>query len=102
MVAVLQVYVFDPKEPQESRGCCERKRLITEEFPSGIEDDLPLPANLDAVYYSYQDKMQYFIKDENLWRNRVFDPRQRRVYNSIEYLGKWYDRWMDICDVQAH
>ncbi|PVD30417.1 hypothetical protein C0Q70_09683 [Pomacea canaliculata] len=95
------VYVYDPKEPEETRGCCVRKRKITEEFPPAGGHD-PLPANLDAVYYSYQDKMQYFIKGENLWRNKIFDPRDRRTVNSVELVGKWYDRWMDICDVQAH
>ena len=99
---MLQVYVVDPMEPQETRGCCVRKRRISEEFPPATEGDLPLPDKLDAVYYSYGDRMQYFIKGENLWRNRVFDPRQRRAVNSVEFMGKWYERWMDICDVQAH
>jgi hypothetical protein len=51
MVVVLQVYVYDPKETQESQGCCERKRLIMEEFPSGIDGNLPLPANLEATHH---------------------------------------------------
>nr|KAG5688239.1 hypothetical protein BaRGS_034281 [Batillaria attramentaria] len=94
------VYVYDPKEPEESRGCCVRKRKIWEEFPPAEGQD-PLPADLDAVYYSYQDKMMYFFKGEKLWKNSVFDPRQRRIYNSVELLGNWWQRWMDICDVQA-
>lgn len=95
-----QVYVYDPKEPLETRGCCVRKRKIWEEYPPA-EGHAPLPGKLDAVYYSYQDKMQYFIKDESLWRNKFFDPRQKRLINSVELTGNWYDRWMDICDVQA-
>ncbi|KAL8623615.1 hypothetical protein ACOMHN_051057 [Nucella lapillus] len=96
------VYVYDPREPEESQGCCVRKRKIVEEFPPASDQDRPLPAKLDAVYYSYGDQMMYFIKGEGLWRNRVFDPRQRRQVNSVQFLGKWYNKWMDICDVQAH
>lgn len=95
------VYVFDPKEPQETRGCCVRTRKITEEFPSP-EGDKPLPENLDAVYYSYKDSAMYFIRDEEVWQNTLFHPRQKHVKNSVKYLGKWYEKWFDICDVTTH
>lgn len=95
------VYVFDPKEPKETRGCCVRQKKITEEFPS-IEGDKPLPANLDSVYYSYKDTAMYFIRDEEVWQNVLFHPRQKHVKNSVKYLGNWYEKWFDICDVTTH
>lgn len=93
------VYVFDPVAPPEERGCCVRKTSIQEEFPAA-SGQRPLPSHLDAVYYSYKDKMQYFFKGDDYWRNKLYDPRQRRTNNLVEYMGKWYDKWFDICDVQ--
>ncbi|CAG5116421.1 unnamed protein product [Candidula unifasciata] len=94
------VYVYNPAAPESDRGCCVRKRKIIEEYPPA-EGHRPLPSNLDVVYYSYKDKTMYFFKGDNLWRNKLFDPRQRRIHNSIEFLGPWYQKWMDICDVVA-
>lgn len=93
-----EVYVYNPTATDSEKGCCVRKRKIVEEFPPA-EGHNPLPSNLDVVYYSYRDKMMYFFKGEGLWRNKLFDPRQRRTVNSIEYVGHWYDKWVDICDV---
>ncbi|GFO13658.1 matrix metalloproteinase-21 [Plakobranchus ocellatus] len=95
------VYVYNPTARHDEKGCCERKRTIQEEFPAA-EGEKPLPSHLDAVYYSYKTKMQYFIKGDNYWRNRLFDPRQHRISNEVEYMGKWYDKWLDICDVDVH
>ncbi|CAG5125754.1 unnamed protein product, partial [Candidula unifasciata] len=91
------VYVYNPVASESERGCCVRKRKIVEEFPPA-EGHEPLPSNLDVVYYSYKDKMMYFFKGDKLWRNKLFDPRHKRVNNSIEYLGPWYHKWVDICD----
>ena len=96
-----QVYVYDPKEPKETRGCCVRKRKIVEEFPPA-EGSKPLPANLDSVYYSYKDSAMYFIRDEEVWQNVLFHPRQKHVKNSVKYLGHWFEKWFDICDVTTH
>ncbi|KAL8587048.1 hypothetical protein ACOMHN_023438 [Nucella lapillus] len=96
------VYVYNPYSTQEARGCCERIRPINEEFPSAPDSKVPLEGRLDAVYYSYADGMQYFIKGEKLWRNRVFDRQSLAGVNSVEYMGKWYDYWLDICDVETH
>lgn len=71
-----------------------RKSTIVEEFPPE-PGHKALPANLDAVYYSFRDNMLYFFKGEELWRNKLYDP----IHNSVEYLGHWYDKWVDICDV---
>lgn len=95
------VYVYDPKEPKETRGCCVRKKKITEEFPPA-EGSKPLPANLDSVYYSYKDSAMYFIRDEEVWQNVLFHPRQKHVKNSVKYLGNWFEKWFDICDVTTH
>ncbi|XP_041371054.1 matrix metalloproteinase-21-like [Gigantopelta aegis] len=92
------VYVYDPKEPEDTRGCCVRKRLVTEEYPA-LEGETPLPANLDAVYYSYKDKAMFFIKGEEYWINSLYHPKQKVIQNAIEYKGKWYEKWFDICDV---
>ncbi|XP_055878666.1 matrix metalloproteinase-21-like [Biomphalaria glabrata] len=93
-----EVYVYNPTATDNEKGCCVRKRKIIEEFPPA-EGHNPLPSNLDVVYYSYKDKMMYFFKGEDLWRNKLFDPRQRRTVNSIEYVGPWYHKWKDVCDV---
>ena len=92
--------MYDPLAPPEEKGCCVVKTTLQEEFPAA-EGEQPLPAHLDAVYYSYRHKMQYFFKGEDYWRNKLYDPRQRRVRNSVEYMGKWYDKWFDICDVHG-
>lgn len=92
--------MYNPVAPETEKGCCVRKRKIVEEFPPA-EGHEPLPSNLDVVYYSYKDKMMYFFKGEKLWRNKLFDPRQRRIHNSIEFMGPWYQKWVDICDVTA-
>ncbi|XP_076461306.1 matrix metalloproteinase-21-like [Babylonia areolata] len=98
-----KVYVFDPKEPAETRGCCVRITNLVDEFPAPAGSASHVMSHLlDAVYYSYADRMQYFFKGEDYWRNRVFDPRQRHIVNSAEYMGKWYTKWLDICDVQTH
>ena len=96
-----QVYVFDPKEPKETRGCCVRQNKLADEFPAA-EGSKPLPPNLDSVYYSYKDSSVYFIRDEEVWQNVLFHPRQKHVKNSVKYLGKWYEKWFDICDVTTH
>lgn len=96
-----QVYVFDPKVPESSQGCCLRKGKIQEEFPA-IEDSQPLPNNIDAVYYSHVDESMFFIKDEDVWQNIAFHPRQKHLTNGLKYIGKWYEKWFDICDVTTH
>ncbi|XP_045190503.1 matrix metallopeptidase-21-like [Mercenaria mercenaria] len=95
------VYVFDPKVPEESRGCCLRKNKIQDEFPAS-EGSQTLPDNIDAVYYSHIDESQFFIKDEDVWQNIAFHPRQKHTTNSVKYIGKWFDKWFDICDVTTH
>ncbi|KAK3595878.1 hypothetical protein CHS0354_014708 [Potamilus streckersoni] len=94
------VYVFDPKLPKGERGCCERKRKLQDEFPAE-EGSEPLPDRLDVVFYSYKDQSVFFFKDEDVWQNVPFHPRQKQIKNSVKYLGKWYDKWFDICDVSA-
>ena len=101
ILAIFQVYIFDPKEPKETKGCCVRQRTLREEFPAA-EGSKPLPDNLDSVYYSYKDSAMYFIRDEDVWQNVLFHPRQKHVKNSVKYLGKWYEKWFDICDVTTH
>ena len=81
-----------------TRGRSTRKLLITDVFPA-VPGHTALPAQLDAVYYSYRDKMMYFLKGEDLWRNKSFNRRDHTTHNSIEHIGKWYDKWLDICDV---
>ncbi|XP_046372126.2 matrix metallopeptidase-21-like [Haliotis rufescens] len=92
------VYVYDPKEPEETRGCCVRKVKIVDEYPVK-EGEKPLPATVDAVYYSYKDKAMYLFKDEEFWQNTRFHPRIKQTQNTLEYRGKWYEKWFDICDV---
>ena len=91
--------MYDPKEPEETKGCCVRKRLISEEFPAA-EGEEPLPSDLDSVYYSYNNQTVYFIKNEDVWQNVRFHPRQKTIRNEIKYVGKWYEQWFDICDVR--
>lgn len=67
-----------------------------------MEDSIPLPNNIDAVYYSYVDESMYFIKDEEVWKNVAFHPRQKFIKNGVKYIGKWFDKWFDICDVTTH
>jgi len=93
--------VFDPKGPTESQVCCLRTLKVQEEFPA-IDGSIPLPDNLDAVYYSYIDESMYFIKDEEVWKNVGFHIRQKHKKNAIKYIGKWFDLWFDICDVTTH
>ncbi|XP_069139651.1 matrix metallopeptidase-21-like [Argopecten irradians] len=94
------VYVYDPKEPEETRGCCIRTVRFEDEFPT-VEGDEVLTGNVDAVYYSYKNKTVYFIKDEHVWQNYLFHPRQKKqIRNAIKYVGKWYEMWYDICDVR--
>lgn len=95
------VYVFDPKVPESSQGCCLRKGKIQDEFPA-VVDSKPLPDNIDAVYYSHVDESMFFIKDEDVWQNIAFHPRQKHLTNGLKYIGKWYDKWFDICDVTTH
>ena len=95
------MYVYDPKEPKDSLGCCVRVTNLTDEFPPAV-GHRPLPANIDAVYYSYIDQAMYFIQGEDVWQNVLFHPRQKSVKNSVKYLGKWWDKWFDICDVTTH
>ncbi|RUS90963.1 hypothetical protein EGW08_001267 [Elysia chlorotica] len=90
------VYVYDP----QGDGCCVAIAKLQDAFPAA-EGHRPLPAHLDSVYYSYQHKMQYFIKGDDYWRNKLFDTRQEYSHNSVEYMGKWYDNWFDICDVHG-
>lgn len=52
------------------------------------------------MYYSYKNKTVYFIRDEHVWQNVLFHPRQKQISNSIKYVGKWYNMWFDICDVR--
>ncbi|KAL4232259.1 Matrix metallopeptidase 21 [Mactra antiquata] len=96
------VYVYDPKVPKESQGCCVRTNKIVDEFPSVEDSTEPLPTNFDAVYYSYVDESMYFIKDEDVWKNVAFHPRQKHIKNGVKYIGKWFDIWFDICDVTTH
>ena len=98
---IFQVYVFDPKGPADTQTCCLRKLKIQEEFPA-VENSIPLPDNLDAVYYSYDDDSMYFIKDEDVWKNVAFHKRQKHIKNGVLYMGKWFDKWFDICDVNTH
>lgn len=98
---MLQVYVYDPKGPEETQSCCLRKLKIQEEFPA-VDNSRPLPDNLDAVYYSYDDDSMYFIKDEEVWKNVAFHKRQKHIKNGVMYIGKWFDKWFDICDVNTH
>lgn len=95
------VYVYDPKVPKEQQGCCLRKVKLQDEFPA-VEDSIPLPSSVDAVYYSYVDESMYFIKGEDVWKNVAFHPRQKFIKNGVKYIGKWYDKWFDICDVTTH
>lgn len=89
--------MFDPKAVDEDYGCCERKVLIQDEYPA-YEGELGLPANLDSVYYSYKDYSMYFIKGEDVWKNMLFTPRNSTTQNKVMYIGKWYQKWYDICD----
>ncbi|KAH9520135.1 Matrix metalloproteinase-21 [Bulinus truncatus] len=82
-----EVYVYNTTATDNEKGCCVRKRKIVEEFPPA-EGHKPLPSNLDVVYYSYKDKMMYFFKGDDLWRNKSFDPRQRRIINILYYWIK--------------
>ena len=95
----MKVYVFDPKLPPETRGCCERKRKIWEEFPS-VENQDPMPGDIDASYYSYTDKSVYFLKGEKVWQNVLFHPRQKQIRNGVKHIGNWFEKWYDICDVR--
>ncbi|XP_059176612.1 matrix metallopeptidase-21-like [Physella acuta] len=92
------VYVYKANAPEAERGCCVRKNKIVDEFPSE-PGHKALPANLDAVYYSFRDQMMYFFKGEELWRNKLYDLRHTTIQNKIEYLGNWWNKWVDICDV---
>ncbi|WAR21721.1 MMP21-like protein [Mya arenaria] len=95
------VYVYDPLEAEDTRGCCVRKRKLQEEFPA-VEGSEPLPDNLDAVYYSHVNESMYFIKGEDVWQNVHFHVRQIHISNGVKYIGKWYEKWFDICDVTTH
>ncbi|XP_074641352.1 matrix metalloproteinase-21-like [Tubulanus polymorphus] len=91
------VYAFD----ENRDGCCEYKKKISEEFPTKV-GNMPLVSNVDIVYYSYYSKKMYFIKGEDVWENETFrkkyKPRQPSNVNSLIYVGKWFNRWHDICD----
>ncbi|XP_048746011.2 matrix metallopeptidase-21-like isoform X2 [Ostrea edulis] len=93
------VYVYDPKVPDQSKGCCVRKQKVWKEFPPAEGED-PLPSDLDAVYFSYNDKKIYFLKDETVWENVLFNPRQKKIKNSVKKIGPWYQKWYDVCDVR--
>ncbi|XP_050396044.1 matrix metallopeptidase-21 [Patella vulgata] len=92
------VYVYDPKTENFTNGCCVRKRKIVEEFPA-LEGEDPLPNDLDAVYYSYKDQAIYFIKDEYVWHNALFNIGQKVIQNGVKKDGLWYNKWFDICDI---
>lgn len=94
------VYVYDPKGADHTKGCCVRKRKIWEEFPP-MEGEDPLPSDLDVAYFSYSDKKVYFLKDETVWENVLFNPRQKQIRNSVKKLGTWYEKWYDVCDVRT-
>lgn len=93
------MYVYDPKGEDHTKGCCVRKKKISEEFPPAEGED-PLPSDLDVVYFSYSDKKVYFIKDETVWENVLFNPRQKQIRNSVKKIGTWYEKWYDVCDVR--
>lgn len=98
-LSILQVYVYDPELKGDEKGCCVRVRSIAEEFPP-LDGEEPLPPNLDSVYYSYKDQAMYFFKDEEVWKNELFHPKQKQIRNGIKKIGNWYDKWFDICDVR--
>ncbi|XP_023236851.1 matrix metalloproteinase-21-like isoform X2 [Centruroides sculpturatus] len=93
------VYAYDVSRGNE--GCClpGYPRKIQQEFPSARSEST-LPANLDAVYYSYTDKSMYFFKGCYYWQNIGFKPLDRRRTNRI--AGPWEisSKWYDICDVE--
>lgn len=93
--------MFDPKQPDETRGCCERKLKIVDEFPLLDGEGQAFPSSVDAVYISYNDQSMYFFKDDDVWKNTLYHPRQKVIKNGLKYVGQRYKKWFDICDVKS-
>ncbi|XP_076345934.1 matrix metalloproteinase-21-like [Tachypleus tridentatus] len=93
------VYAYDVERGNE--GCClpGYPRKINLEFPS-TDPKSKLPHNLDAVYYSYSDRSMYFFKGKYYWKNRAFNPLDRRRRNTIVGPKLISSKWHDICDTE--
>ena len=66
---------------------------FTDVFPPAPNEENVLDGYITSVYYSYGEKTLFFFKDEDVWQDENFPDTPR-----VRYLGKWYDKWFDICE----
>jgi len=91
MVYVVDYIQYLQKSPDA--GCCDMIGKFTDIFPPAPNEEKILDGYITSVYYSYGEKTLFFFQDEDVWQDDNFADTPR-----VRYVGKWYDKWFDICE----